>query len=144
MSGFAAYPRATTWLYGALTTTPITGVLDAYEDEAPEGVTDADSIWVEFELQEPGSDVTEVGAQRIWTEFVFLVRAMGRGRSTVALEAIADEIDNRLHRKSGTTSDGQVISSTRDREYQESWVKQGVEYRALGGIYHLIVQPLHP
>jgi hypothetical protein len=147
MSGFTAYTRATTWLYGVLTATPITGValsgLAVYELDAPEGATQAGDVWVTFEALAPGMDVAEVAAQRIWTEFVFNVLAVTRGRSTKALEAIADEIDNRLHRKAGTTSDGQIIQSTRSEEHDpQPWLDQGVEYRGLGGQYHLIVQPL--
>jgi hypothetical protein len=147
LSGFTAYTRATRWLYGVLTAGGgITGVaLAVYEDTAPEGSTAADTKWIEYEAMDPGSDVAEVGAQRIWTEYAFHVRAVTRGRSTQALEAIVDEIDNRLHRKSGTVSDGQVISCTRSQdgsEAPESWFKEGVEYRGLGGVYNLIVQPL--
>lgn len=142
MSGFSAYTRATRWLYAQLTTSPISGIVGVYEDDAPEGATDADDVWIEFELQAPGQDLGVVGEQRVWTEFAFLVRAITRGRSTIALEAVADEIDNRLHRKSGTTSDGRVIQATRSEDSQDSWLKQGVEYRGLGGIFNLIVQPL--
>lgn len=149
MAGFTAYTRANRWLYGVLTASPITGVtrsgLDVYEDAAPEGVTDADSVWIEFEALNPGDDVAEVGRQRIWTEFAFLVRAVKRGRSYQGLEAIADEIDHRLNRVAGTVSDGQVISSTRQEdgaEVPESWLKEGVEYRGLGQVFNLIVQPL--
>jgi hypothetical protein len=141
MSGFMAYPEATLWMYGKLTSPAISGVLDAYEDQAPEGATTADSVWIEFELLSPGLDVTEVAAQRIWTEFAFLVRVVKRGRSTVALKTIATEVDNRLHRANGTTTDGRVISSVRTQEDQGRWLEQGVEYRSLGGYYNLIVQP---
>lgn len=141
MSGFSAYTRAARWLFGTLTTVPIAGVVGVYEDAAPEGATDSDDIWIEFEAQAPGSDLSEVGEQRIWTEFAFSVRAIARGRDSIALEAIADEIDNRLHRASGTVSGGQIISSVRMQEDPASWLQQGVEYRALGGIYNLIVQP---
>lgn len=147
MSGFTAYTRATRWLYAQLTTpTAIAGIVGVYEDDAPEGATTAATKWVVFEAMNPGDDVAEVGAQRIWTEFAFLVRAVTRGRSTQALEPIVDEIDNRLHRKSGVVSDGRVISCTRSEtagsEQPDSWLKEGVEYRGLGGIYNLIVQPL--
>ena len=145
MSGFSAYPTATTWLYAKLTSpTAIAGVSGVYETDAPEGVTDADSVWIEFELHAPGDDVAEVAAQRIWTEFVFMVRAITRGRSTVALADIATAIYDRIHRGAGTTAYGQVISCTRDQETQDSWLMQGVEYRALGGLYNVIVQPLNP
>ncbi|MHB8398431.1 MAG: hypothetical protein ACYDCI_05780 [Candidatus Limnocylindrales bacterium] len=144
MSGFMAYPEAATWLYATLTGVPITGVLDVYEDAAPEGLTAKGSLWIEFETLAAGTDVAEVAEQRIWTEFPVLVRAVTRGRSTEALKAVATEIDNRLQRASGTTSAGQVIQSARSQEHQDHWIEQGVEYRALGGLYHLIVQPLNP
>jgi len=143
VSGFSAYTRATKWLYGVLTSPAISGVQGVYEDAAPEGVTVAGDVWIEFEPMTPGQDLGVVGEQRVWTEFPFLVRAITRGRSTKALEAISDAIDSRLHRVEGTTTDGRVLQSTRSSEEQDSWVEAGVEYRALGGIYHLIVQPLH-
>jgi hypothetical protein len=136
-----AYPIASTWLYDTLTDTPITGVTGVYEDAAPQGATDKNSRWVEFELFAPGQDVAEVAEQRIWTELTFMVRVVMRGRSSVALTDIAAEVDDRLHRASGTTADGAVISSTRSQEHQENWTEMGIEYRALGGVYHLIVQP---
>jgi hypothetical protein len=141
MSGFMAYPEATTFIYGLLTSTPITGVSAVYEDQAPEGETSAEDTWIEFELLAPGLDVDEVAHQRIWTELAFLVRAVKRGRSTVALKTIATEIDNRLHRASGTTTDGQILQAARTQEDQGRWLEQGVEYRSLGGYYTLIVQP---
>ncbi len=57
------------------------------------------------------------------------------------LKDIAMEMDTRLHRANGTTTDGQVISCVRSDERPDSWLEQGNEYRGLGGLYHLIVQP---
>lgn len=139
-----AYPEATTWLYGKLTSPALSGVVGVYEDAAPEGATTAANVWVEFQTLAPGMDIAEVGAQRIWTEYAFLVRAITRGRSTVALKSIAYDIDTRLHRADGTTTDGQVISCVRSQEEQDHWLEQGVEYRALGGVYNLIVQSISP
>lgn len=142
MSGFVAYTRATSWLYAALTSPAISGVLDAYEDEAPEGATTAESVWLTFELLAPGLDVAEVAEQRIWTEFPFAVLVWARGRSTKALQDIADEVDDRLHRASGVAdTDGYVLQATRSQEHQEKRTEMGVEYRGLGGVYNLIVQP---
>ncbi len=137
-----AYPEAITFLFGKLN--GISGVSGVYEDDAPQGSTDSNDVWIEYEALSPGSDLAEVGEQRIWTEYAFLVRAITRGRSTIALRTIAQAIDDRLHRKSGTTSLGQVISSVRTQEEQDHWLDQGVEYRALGGYYNLIVQSLTP
>jgi hypothetical protein len=141
MSGFVAYPRATTWMYGVLTSPAITGVLDVYEDEAPEGATSETSKWVTFELLSSGMDVAEVGEQRIWTEFPFAVLVWARTRSTKDLQTIADEIDTRLHRASGTADGGYVIQASRTQEHQEKRTEMGIEYRGLGGVYNLIVQP---
>ncbi len=146
--GFTAYTRAARWLYQQLTEPePIPGVLDAFENNAPEGETSSSSVWITFEAIDPGSDVAEVAAHRIWTEIPFLVRAVTRGRSTQALEPIVDEIDERLHRKDGVIDDARVLACVRqeDRnsEVPETWLQQGVEYRALGGTYNLIVQPLN-
>ncbi|MBA3587309.1 MAG: hypothetical protein H0W41_06705 [Chloroflexi bacterium] len=141
MSGFFAYPEAITWLYATLTTPPIAGVIGVYEQSAPIGATTSDDTWIEYEPFAPGGDVAEVSEQRIWTEFAFLVRAVKRGRSTMDLKAIAMEMDTRLHRADGTTTDGQVISCVRSDERPDSWLEQGNEYRGLGGLYHLIVQP---
>lgn len=141
-----AYPEATTWLFATLTTPPISGIADrVFEIDAPEEVTNAGELWIDFEAQAPGEDAAEVAEQRIWTEYAFLVRVVGRGRSTAALKTIALAIDARLHRANGTTTDGQVISSVRTQEAPpDKWLLQGVEYRSLGGFYNLIVQSLHP
>jgi hypothetical protein len=138
------YAEATTWLYGKLTSPPITGILDAFEDAAPEGTTAATDIWIVFEAQADGLDAAEVGEQRIWTEFPFLVRAVTRGRSTVALKTYDKAIDARLHRKDGTTSEARVLSAVRTGPHQDHWLEQGVEFRALGGFYNVIVQSLDP
>lgn len=138
---YEAYTGATSWLYAKLTTPPIAGVLDVYEDVAPQGVTDEESVWIEFELFVDGDDVAEVAEQNIWTEFAFVVRVISRGRSTVALASIATTINTRLHRTDGVAGDARVLSSTRQRPDHDNWTEMGVEYRSLGGIYNLIVQP---
>lgn len=146
--GFTAYPRAAKWLYEQLTTpTLIEGVgLAVYEAQAPEGETTAESVWITFEALEPGGDLAVVNAHRVWTEFAFLVQAVMRGRSTTALQAIVDEIDDRLHRKDGVIDDARVLSCTRQEdagsEVPENELRQGVEYRRLGGTYNLIIQPV--
>lgn len=146
MTGFTAWSRARQWLFDTLTTPPIAGVVGVYEDAAPAGVTAKDDIWIEFGPFAPATDVAEVSAQRIWTEFPVDVRAIRRGRDTASLGPVYDEIDARLHRASGPAGDdGQVISSTRGEEFPpEPLVDQGIEYRALGGLYHLLVQPTNP
>lgn len=138
---YEPYTGMTGWLYDTLLTPPIGGVVGVYEDIAPQSVTDKDSVWVEFELFAPGDDAAEVAEQRIWTEFPVVVRAIARGRSTFALADIAAELYSRLHRQSGVVGDARVVSCTADRPDHENWTAMGIEYRSLGQIYNLIVQP---
>lgn len=141
MTSGALYTRATAFLFGKLTTVPISGVSGVHEITAPQGTTDKTSKWIEFEPMAPGQDVAEVAEQRIWTEFIFRVCACTRGESVAALEAIADEIYTRLHRSNGTVTGGDVISCVRTEEIVIPDLAQGVEYRQLGGYFNLIVQP---
>lgn len=135
------YPRAAEWLYATLTTPAIAGLTGGvHEHPAPQGTA---YPAITFSLQ-AATDVGELAEHRIWAELLLLVRAWGQTRSTASLRAIADEIDARLHRGSGTTSDGRVISSVRLEAHHDRNVADGIEYRALGGIYQLLVQPLSP
>lgn len=131
------YTRAARWL--ATTLDGITDVTAVYEAPAPQ---DAAYPCVTFD-QAHASDLTEIGAHRIWADLTFLVAAVTKGLSTLALEAIADEIDTRLHRASGTTSDGRVVSSVRLEPFHDRPVEDGVTYVRLGGLYQLLVQPLN-
>lgn len=148
MAGFTAYTRAARWLFAQLTTPDeIEGIgLAVYEADAPEGTTSSADQFITFEPLDPGTDVAAVAARRIWTEYTILVQAVTRGRSTQALEAIVDEIDNRLHRKDGVIDDARVLSCTRAEgsgsEFPEFELRQGVEYRRLGNAYSLLIQPL--
>lgn len=141
MSGFSEYPRAATWLTTVLTTPPITGLTGGvHEHPGPQG-----SVYPMVTFQQQSEvDLSVINAHRVWAEFLILVRVIGQTASTVSLEAIADEIDARLHRVSGTTTDAQVISSVRESSFHMAEAVQGVEYRHLGGLYQLLVQPTHP
>lgn len=132
--------RAAKWLYSRLAAD---GVLAAaapggiHEHPAPPGTA---SPLITYQLQAP-VDVKVVPDKRVWAEMVYLVRAIGQGRSYVVLEAAADRLDVLLDRADGATSDARVISCTRDSAYALSEERNGVEYRHLGGLFRLLVQP---
>jgi hypothetical protein len=92
--------------------------------------------------QEAETDLAVISEHRIWADSLFLVRATKATRSTEELKAIADEIDARLHRADGTTTDGRVLSSVRSGGYHDTEITDGVTYKHLGGHYALLVQPL--
>jgi hypothetical protein len=85
-------------------------------------------------------DVLGVGSQRILTELVFVVRAVGRGASYAGLAPIADAIDAALHLASGATANGTVLGCRREEPFRRPEVTSGVQYRHLGGIYRVWTQ----
>jgi hypothetical protein len=84
-----------------------------------------------------GIDYAAVGAFRIWTNMVWLVKAIGDTADVAALDAIAARIDTLLQRGSGTPVAGNVWSADRQTtvEYPES--VEGRQYRHLGGTYRI-------
>jgi hypothetical protein len=133
------YPRAQRWLYQTLTTPPITGVGTVSEHPAPQG---SPQPVITYSLQAP-DDLMVVGEDRVWAAMLMLVTVSKATESTRSLMAIADEIDRRLHGADGVADDGRVISSVRQTLFHADEINDGVQYRRLGGIYELLVQPLN-
>ena len=135
-SGINEYVEACIWLDATLAQVPITGSSGAFEHPAPQ-----DQAYPLVTWQYAGAkDVAEVAAQRIWAEVVMQVAAWGKGGSTVALAAIADEIDRRLQQASGSTTNALIYSCTREQVLSFPEVASGVAYRRLGGLYRLVIQ----
>lgn len=135
------YPRAAKWLYGVLTSPPISGIATVGEHPIPQGKP---YPGITYQLQ-GSDDLTVVGEARVWAEFQMLVTAVGQTQSTESLRTAADAIDARLHGLHGTygpAGDAAVISSTRISVFHTDEINDGVPYRRLGGIYSLLVQPI--
>lgn len=131
--------RAQEWLRATLNTAPAVSGGRIFPDVAPQG---AEPPYTVFQYQ-GGGDLMESGAARVWSSLLFLVRVIDKTNTIgAALRTAADEIDARLHDKSGTTADGRVVSCVRTEPFQLAEVDQGVQYRHLGGIYRLYVQSL--
>lgn len=141
MTGFSEYPEAAEFIFTQLTDPPI----DGFEGLVEEHPGSEGSPWPRITFQETAwDDVTEVAENRVWSELLFLVTGGSKGASTKALKALATAIDARLHRVSGTTTDGQVISCVRRGGFQLGEQDAGVNYRRLGGYYSVLVQPTNP
>lgn len=110
-----------------------------HEHPAPEGTT---FPYGTFQVQAGVEDIDAVGSRRIWEEVLLLVRVIREGRSTVALKTAADRMDTLLHRASGTTDQGRVLSCVRDGVFHLPELSQGKSYRHLGGFYRVLAQPL--
>ena len=110
-----------------------------YDSVAPQG-----AAWpfVVFQNQSGGgNDVAAMGALRIMTDSLFLVKGIEKSSSFMGnLKTIATRIDAALHGTSGTATDGTVIACVRERAFEMIETTDGVQYRHLGGIYRILAQ----
>jgi hypothetical protein len=135
------------WLHDVLTLALNPG--DPIEPLAPGGVwrdlapaTVNDYPLVTYQLQDPGTDLMEVGQARVWTNMLWLVRGIMAGDSTRPLVPVATAIDAALHRADGAVEHGLVIACTRVGPFSmtERTPAGAVTFQHLGGVYRLLVQ----
>lgn len=127
--------RAEEWLYQTLAAA-IPGI-GSYSAVAPEGTIPP---FIVFSQQAP-TDLMTVGQARIWASFVYLVKVSAPVTSYTPLKTTADAIDAALHGASGTVADGAILDCTRDRPFAMVEETGGVQWRHLGGLYRMKVQP---
>jgi len=84
-----------------------------------------------------GIDYAAVGAFRIWTNMLWLVKAVGETATFADLNAIVARIDTLLHRTSGTPVDGTVWSCTREQVINLPEVVSGKQYRTSGALWRI-------
>jgi hypothetical protein len=113
------------------------------EDRVHEGIAPPKELspYIVWQLQFEGNDLYAVGAERIWTDPLVLVKAIDQVRDWAPLSPIADEIDARLHKASGVTVDGQILSCARERPWSFIEYPGNIEHRHLGGFYRILVRP---
>jgi len=85
-----------------------------------------------------GVPLAVVNAIKIWEEMIYQVKAIGKTSSPASLEAIATKIEELLHRKQGTVTNGEVLTSQHEAavSYPELG-DNGVRYHHLGGLYRI-------
>ena len=111
------------------------GGIGVYEAIAPEGSAFPSIV---FQILS-GHDVMVVGATRIFSELVVLVKAIGKQSTFAALAPIVARVDQLLHKGSGSTSDGQTWGSVREQPFRLAEVSNGIEVQSSGGLYRLYV-----
>lgn len=84
-----------------------------------------------------GMDLAVVGAFRIWTDLVYLVKVVGHTADFQSLKTAVARIDVLLHRSSGTTADGTIWACVREQTIRLPEVVKGDQYRHSGGLYRL-------
>lgn len=134
---------AARWLYsllsgdtgpGGVATLSPGGVHDT---RAPAGATYPLTI---FRFQ-GGSDLNAQGpGRRVYVNAIYAVYAITRTASYAPIEPIAARIDALLNGQSGTATGGIVLACTRQSPLVLPSLEDGVEARALGGIYRIYSQ----
>lgn len=93
-----------------------------------------------FQLQAPSPDTLAVGADRVMSRPVYLVKAIEKtGSWQGAVKTLADRIDRVLHRASGTAGDGTVIGCVRLEPFRMLEMDDGDQYRHLGALFRVWV-----
>ncbi|HEV8639448.1 MAG TPA: hypothetical protein VG370_35005 [Chloroflexota bacterium] len=128
--------RADQFIFAALNAPPAVADGRIYQGVAPEG---AALPFVVFQML-AGTDLAQLGAFRVWANLLYLIKATGQGSSFAALAPLADAIDARLHRASGTTADGRVLTCVREEAHTMVEVTDGRQWRHAGGVFRLLVQ----
>lgn len=127
------------WLYATLSgDSTLTALLASptaiYAEVAPEGAAFPCVVYAQM----AATDVMVVGAHRIFTNALYLVKAVGQGASYGPLKAIAARVDALLHRgAAAATADGTTWGSYRERPFRLAEVSNGIQYRSSGGLYRL-------
>lgn len=87
-----------------------------------------------------GNDLGALGGILIWSVLEYAVRVVEQTDSWEAVEPLADEIATALDNTGGTVDGGVVHSCTRVRPFLLPEIRNGVQYRHLGGVYRLLVK----
>lgn len=82
-------------------------------------------------------DYAAVGANRIWTNQVFMVKVVGDTADYSTLSPAVARIDVLLHRGSGTALAGIVWAAVREQVIRQPESVSGKPYRHSGALYRL-------
>jgi hypothetical protein len=97
--------------------------------------------YVFYTLVDPGEDLSEVGAVRIWSNMIYVVRIVNKTESYPSLEAGSTAITNALHRASGSNISGAVVACIKEAPFAFIEIDQdGSQLRHLGSRFRLFVQ----
>lgn len=91
-------------------------------------------------------DVSEVQGVRIYSEALYLIRAIAKTGDFNILQPAASRLDTLLHRQNGSVMGGDgtaytILWCARERPYSQVEQVVDIERRHLGGYYRVYVQP---
>lgn len=106
--------------------------------QAEDGEPDYPFVLVTLNAVPP--DVGAIGGIQIWSVLEYVVRVVDRTNSWEPLVVPASEIDLALDNTAGDVPGGTVHACTRVRPFLLPEIRNGVQYRHLGGVYRLLVK----
>lgn len=118
-------------LEGDATLQGLTNNQHVYQDVAP---AQASYPFIEIAFVD-GMPVTNATADKIMTDEVWIVKAVGKGDDYTPLAPIVDRIGQVLHKASGTG----VIGCTEEDVFRLSELENGAVYKHLGHYYRIAV-----
>src|SRR5947209_4187034 len=128
------------WLFGTMTGDPtLTGLLPGGATSGVNNVKAAQGTPYPLVVYQfmSGIDYAAVGAFRIWTNMIWLIKAVAESADAATLDAIVARIDTLLHRASGTPASGTVWACVRETTIDYPEDVSGRSYRHLGGTYRV-------
>lgn len=84
-----------------------------------------------------GIDYAAVGAYRIWTNLIYMVKVIGQTADFGDLQAAVARIDVLLHRGNGAAADGNVWACVREQTIRLPDEVANKQFRHSGGLYRL-------
>ena len=130
---------ASKWLYGVLNgdATLKTYTPNIYALPAPQGAALPYTVFNELSAV----DLQTLGPQRIWTNALFIVRAVMETESYGGnLELAANRIDTLLQAQHGSVTGGNVWACVREQPFWLIDYHGGQQIRHLGGIYRIFAK----
>lgn len=121
------------------TWTPVGGSQRArlFHGVAPVGTT---YPFVVFQMLSPGNDIHTQDGSDVWSDPLYLVKAVAQGSGTDGIEPVVDAIDAALHNTRGSVADARVIQCWRERRHELPELTEGKQYINAGAEYRLRLQ----
>lgn len=117
-----------------------TGQPNIYYQRAEDGAGDLCVIF-DDSSEETSIDYA-MGAEIVDVQVVFLVKALAPRERMSDLRKASSRIHAALHRRTGSTADGQVLECMEQRPLVlPAFTEEGIRFAQRGGKYELILQP---
>jgi hypothetical protein len=96
--------------------------------------------YVVIQILSPGNDRHTQDGSDIWSDPLYLVKAVTEGTDTEDIEPVVDAIDAALHNTRGSMAGARVVECWRERRHEQPELTDGRFYINCGAEYRLRLQ----